>query len=110
MPTMRVALISEVFHEADGKPRLHARLSEAKELGADLAVLPELALNPWSPATVEAREEDAEPPEGPRYRLLQAAARAAGIGMVGGVIERESTGVRRSQALVFDADGALRGR
>lgn len=110
MTTMRVALISEVFHGADGKQRLHARLAQARELGADLAVLPELPLNPWSPATAEAREEDAEPPEGPRHRLLQAAARAAGIGVVGGVIERDAGGVRRSQALIFDADGALRGR
>ncbi|HEX7197466.1 MAG TPA: carbon-nitrogen hydrolase family protein, partial [Candidatus Limnocylindria bacterium] len=83
---------------------------QAKELGADLAVLPELALNPWSPATMEARAEDAEPPEGPRHRLLQAAARAAGIGVVGGVIEQDSTGVRRSQALVFDAEGVVRAR
>lgn len=110
MPIMRVALISEVFHEADGKQRLHARLAQAKELGADLAVLPELALNPWSPATMEARAEDAEPPEGPRHRLLQAAARAAGIGVVGGVIEQDPTGVRRSQALVFDAEGVVRAR
>ena len=110
MQTMRVALISEVFHEDDGKQRLHTRLAEARALGAELAVLPELALNPWSPATTEERAEDAEPPEGPRYRLLQAAARASGIGVVGGVIERDASGVRRSQALVFDADGALRGR
>jgi predicted amidohydrolase len=109
MSTLSVALISEVFYQADGKERLHARLAEAKERGAELALLPELALNPWSPATKTAREEETEPPEGPRFRMLQAAARAAGIGVVGGVIERDASGTRHSQGLVFDALGTLRG-
>ena len=61
--TLRIALISEVFHAADGQERLHQRLGEAHDLGAELAVLPELPLNPWSPVTKEARDEDAEPPD-----------------------------------------------
>ena len=57
---LTVALVSEVFWEADGAQRLKQTLAEAADRGADLAVLPELPLNPWSPATKEARDDDAE--------------------------------------------------
>ena len=106
--TLAVALISEVFHEPDGPARLRARLTEARERGAELALLPELPLNPWSPATKEAHPEDAERMGGPRTRAQAEAARGAGIGLVGGIIAiEERTGERRSRALVFDARGQL---
>ena len=106
--SLTVALISEVFHEPDGTARLVARLREARAAGAELAVLPELPMNPWRPATREPRDEDAEP-KGGRRTLAQAdAARDAGIGLVGGIIALdERTGERRSRALVFDARGEL---
>ena len=63
---LTVALISEVFWEPDGAERLKERLAEVAGRGADLAVLPELPLNAWSPATRDARDEDAEPMDGPR--------------------------------------------
>ena len=44
---LTVALVSEVFWEPDGK-RDSDRLREAVERGADLAMLPELPLNPWA--------------------------------------------------------------
>ena len=104
---MIVALISEVFHDASGPARLASRLQEARAQGAELAVLPELPLNPWSPATDVPRDEDAEPPEGPRHQLLASAARDAGIGVLGGAIVQEPTTRRRyNTALLFGRDGA----
>ena len=106
--TLSVALVHEVFHDADGAERLTLRLHEARRAGADLAVLPELPLHPWLPATRVARDEDAEAPYGPRHERLAAASRAAGIGLVGGVILRDRSSARRSNcALVFDATGRL---
>ena len=46
---LTVALISEVYWEADGVQRLKERLAEAADRGADLAVLPEIPLNPLEP-------------------------------------------------------------
>lgn len=108
MSGMRVALVHEVFGSEDDRVRLRTVLGEARERGAELAVLPELPLNPWSPATREARPEDAEPPAGPRHAALAAAARAAGIGVIGGaIVQEEKTARRFNTALVFDAEGAL---
>jgi N-carbamoylputrescine amidase len=108
--TMRIALVSEVFFTADGERRLMARLTEARTLGADLVLLPELPLNPWSPATTTPGEEDAEPPDGQRSRILSNAARAAGVALVGGAIVRDpDSGRRHNTALVFDRGGALIG-
>lgn len=106
--TLTVALISDTFFHDDAPARLHARLAEARAQGASLAVLPEIPLNPWSPATTSARAEDAEPVGGPRHRLMAAAAREAGIGLVGGAIVIDpATGRRHNTALMFDASGAL---
>ncbi len=105
---LTVALISEVFWEPDGTQRLGERLAEAADRGADLAVLPELPLNPWRPATKDAHDEDAEPMDGPRATAQAEAAAEAGIGLVGGIIHRDSaTGRRTSRALVFDGTGSV---
>jgi predicted amidohydrolase len=105
---LTVALISEVFWQPDGIARLNERLSQAAERGADLAVLPELALNPWRPSTQVPVDEDAEPMGGPRSLQLAAAARAARIGLIGGIIHRDPATQRRtSRSLVFDASGTL---
>jgi predicted amidohydrolase len=109
--SMVVALISDVFFSSDGRDRLRLRLGEARSLGADLAVLPELPLDPWFPASDQPRDEDAEPPDGPRQRALSDAAREAGIGVVGGAIVADpATGTRRSTAFVHDASGRLLSR
>jgi N-carbamoylputrescine amidase len=106
--TLTVALISDVFYTADGPDRLRARLREARERGAELAVLPEIPLNPWSPATSHARDDDAEPPEGPRQRVLAAAAHDEHVAIVGGAIVRDpATGIRHNTALVYDGRGQL---
>ncbi len=104
---LTVALVADVFWEPDGDARLEDRLREAVERGADLAVLPELPLNPWSPATKVANNDDAESMDGPRSRAQSRAAAAAGIGLVGGIIHRAPDGRRTSRALVFDRSGAL---
>jgi predicted amidohydrolase len=105
---LTVALISEVFWEADGSQRLKQRLAEVAERGADLAVLPELPLNAWRPSTKEARPEDAEPVDGPRAIAQREAAGEAGIGLIGGIIHRHESGRRTSRALIIDATGAIR--
>jgi predicted amidohydrolase len=106
--SLTVALVSEVFWQPDGAARLKQRLGECVEQGAQLAVLPEIPLNPWRPSTKVVVDEDAEPMNGPRRQLMATAAREAGIGLVGGIIHRdEVTGRRTSRALVFDATGAL---
>ena len=102
---LTIALISEVFWEADGVQRLKERLAEAADRGADLAVLPELPLNRWSPSTKTARDEDAEGMDGERARTQAEAAAEARIGLVGGIIHRDEDGRRTSRALVFDAKG-----
>jgi N-carbamoylputrescine amidase len=106
---LAVALASGVFPEpASWQRELPALLADAVRRGAELVVLPELALNPWSPAQDQPRDEDAEPPIGPRHRALAAAAAAARVGVLGGAIVSEG-GVRRNRALLFGRDGALVG-
>lgn len=108
MSALHLAAVSEVFLGARAEERLTARLVEARSLGAEVALLPELPLNPWSPATRRASEEDEEPPRGARHEIQSRAARAAGIGLVGGAIVRDpETRRRHNTALVFDALGAL---
>jgi N-carbamoylputrescine amidase len=105
---LTVALVSEVFWQADGVQRLKERLAEAADRGADLAVLPELPLNQWRPATKDAADDDAEPMDGRRARAQAEAAADAGIGLVGGIIHRGEDGRRTSRALVIDRGGAVR--
>lgn len=110
MSKLRVALVSEVFFGAGCEDRLRERLRACAEAGADLVVLPELPLHPWVPATKAARAEDAEPPGGPRATLLGDAARASGVAVLGGVIEREpERGSRHNTALLVGPEGELLG-
>jgi N-carbamoylputrescine amidase len=104
---LTVALLSEVFWEDDGPIRLKQRLAEASERGADLAVLPEIPLNPWRPSTKVAVDDDAEPMDGPRATAQREAAAETGIGLVGGIIHRDANGRRTSRALVIDAGGTV---
>jgi predicted amidohydrolase len=105
---LTVALISELFIYPNDSERLGESLKQARSRGAELAVLPEIPLNPWSPATQTPNEHDAEAPGGPRHQALRDAARAAGLGVIGGAIVRDpKSGRRHSTALVFDRSGAL---
>jgi predicted amidohydrolase len=106
--TLAVALISDVFPDPSHDKRLLVRLREARAQGAELALLPELPLDPWVAATDEARDKDAEAAGGPRHGRLGTAARSADIAVVGGAIVRDAaTGRRHNTALVVDASGSL---
>lgn len=108
--TLRVALVSDVFFDPDGPDRLRDRLRQARDLGAELAILPELPLDRWIPASDQPSEADVEPSDGPRMRAMASAAADVGIGLVGGAIVRDAAaGERRSRAFVYDAAGRLRG-
>jgi len=105
--TLAVALIAETFFDETGEDRLREALREAKSHGAELALLPELPLNRWAPATRQARDEDAEAPKGRRHQIQAAAAEAAGIGLIGGAIVKDPrSGRRHNTALLFDHSGA----
>ena len=103
---LTVALVHDVFFEDGGGERLQRRLVEARQAGAALALLPELPLHAWIGSSRVPREEDAEPPAGPRQSLLARAAREAGIGVAAGAIVREA-GRRFNRALLFDSRGEL---
>lgn len=106
---LTVALVSAVYPDASAYTRQLEDLHAARRGGASLVLLPELPLNPWSPATREARDSDAESDDGVRLRALQEAARTTGIAIVGGVIVRDaSTGRRHNTAVVVDSDGNVR--
>lgn len=107
MVARRVALISEVFFGPDAEARLAEVLARVRALGAEVAVLPELGLDPWVPCSRTPSDDDAEPASGRRETLLRAAARRAGIATVGGVIVRGADGVRRNTALFVDAGGDI---
>jgi len=105
---LKLALVHEVFWDEGGPDDLAAVLARAREEGAELAVLPELALDPWFPADSEERPEDAEPPRGRRHRAFARAARDAGIALLGGAVTIDvESGARRNRALLYDAEGGL---
>lgn len=105
---LSVALITDVFFDDPDGERLRDRLLEARHHGAELAVLPELPLNAWSPAFPEPRDEDAESLEGPRQERMAAAARAAGISLLGGAIVRSPGNRRRhNTAILFAPSGEM---
>jgi predicted amidohydrolase len=105
--TFCVALVREVFPSLD-RGDLTATLRQAKVAGAELAILPELPLNQWSPAVEQPQDADAESPNGPRHQLLSACARDLDLAIVGGAIVRDpQTGRRHNTALVFNRHGEL---
>jgi len=107
---LSIALVTEVFHGGNGEERLASLLAEARSCGAELAVLPELPLDPWFPCSRAVSDADAEAPEGRRHRALAAAATAAGIAVLGSVVVRDpATGRRHHTALLFARDGRLLG-
>ena len=105
---LTVALISDVFPQTEDATRLRQVLQHVRSMGAELAVLPELPLNRWAPATKLADEHDAEAPGGSRHQMFSDAARSTGMGLIGGAIVRDpKSGKRHNTALVFDQSGRL---
>lgn len=109
--TLTVALVTQVFPGESDWARLPDVLAEARAAGAELAVLPEIPLNPWSPVTKTALDEDAEEVDGPRQRVLSAAASSVGISLLGGAIIRDpDTGIRHNTALLYSPSGSCLAR
>ena len=103
---LTVAVVHDVFPEGETAARLDEALSTARSSGAELALLPELPIDRWVPATRDVDDADAEEPAGPRHRAFARAAKKSGIGVLGGAIVTEG-GRRRNRALLFDASGDL---
>jgi len=109
--TLTLAIITEVFPGPAEWRRLAETLGEARALGGELAVLPELPLDPWSPISKAPRDQDAEEVDGPRQRALSEAAGETGIAVLGGAIIKDpDTGARHNTALLFDASGSCLAR
>jgi predicted amidohydrolase len=103
--------VTEVFCDDPDGAALSRVLTEAKKRGAEVAVLPELPLNGWAPASKIAQDADAEEPDGPRQTAMSAAAASVGIALVGGAIVRDpATGARHNTALLYASDGACLAR
>jgi N-carbamoylputrescine amidase len=103
-----VALVTEVFPDDPEGTHLRSLLAKAREDRADLAVLPEIPLNAWSPVTKAARDDDAEEEGGARQERMAEAAATVGIALVGGAIVRDpNSGARHNTALLYDASGQL---
>ena len=108
MDELCIAMVSDVFFGGGERKRLVARLLEAKGRGADLAVLPEIACNPWSPSTKNLREEDEEELGGERCQMQADAAKEVGIGLIGAAILKKD-GLRFNTCLFWDENGELLG-
>jgi predicted amidohydrolase len=107
---LNVALIRMVFPDRNAVSGLRDALQQAYSQGAQLAVMPEIPLNTWAPATKVRQDDDAEPPAGPRHRAMSDAAREVGIALIGGAIIRNpKTGRCHNTALAFDRSGELVG-
>ena len=105
--SLTIAIVTQVFPDPPSWPSLLGVLQEAKDAGAELAVLPEIPLNPWSPITRVPREEDAEEVDGPRQRILASAAAEAELALLGGAIIRDpDSGIRHNTALLYDESGS----
>jgi predicted amidohydrolase len=104
--SLTVALVTDVFHDRGWREALAARLAEARALGAELAVLPELPLNAWCAVRRTPDAADAEAPGGPRQTALADAAREAGLAVLGGAIVTDPlTETRHNTAVLVDAAG-----
>jgi predicted amidohydrolase len=107
---LNIALIRMVFPDRDAVGGLNDALKQARSRGAQLAVLPEIPLNVWSPASKVGHDDEAELPAGRRQRAMSDAAREVGIALIGGAILRDSkTGRCHNTALAFDRSGELVG-
>ena len=101
---LTVALLREVFARQGDNEQFRAQLKEANRRGADLAILPELPYNAWSPATRQLNKDDAEGPAGWRETMQSEAARAAQISVLGGVIQQVGNN-RFNRAIMSDRSG-----
>jgi N-carbamoylputrescine amidase len=87
-----------------------ARIGEAAAAGANVVCLQELFAGQYPCQSEDhSRFDQAEPIPGPTSDLLAEAARRQGVVVVGSLFERRAAGLYHNTAVVFDADGSLRG-
>jgi predicted amidohydrolase len=109
--SLTLAIITEVFPDPSDWERLPDVLLAAGALGAELAMLPEIPLNGWSPVSMTPKDDDAEEVDGPRQEALSRAASSSGVAVLGGAIIRDpDTGVRHNTALLYDSSGSCLAR
>lgn len=109
---LRLALIQTRIlpSPAENLDRMLARIGEAAAGGAHIVCTPELFRSRYF-----CQEEDhanfalAEPIPGPTTAALAEAARRHGVAVVASLFERRAAGLFHNTAVVFDADGSLRG-
>jgi N-carbamoylputrescine amidase len=110
---VKVALVQEV-NQGDAAPnlaRIEQRVAEAAAGGARLVLLQELHNGPYFCQHQSVDEFDrAEPIPGPSTERLSALAKRHGVVLVGSLFERRAPGLAHNTAVVFDADGSLRGK
>jgi len=95
---------------AQNMERALRHVRDAARRGAQLVCLPELYLSPYFCQTHDSKCFDlAEPIPGPRTEQLSAAAKELGIVLVASLFERKMPGVCHNTAVVFDADGSMKG-
>jgi 5-aminopentanamidase len=82
-------------------------IEEAAAAGAELVVLPELAISGYVFSGADEAHECAEPAAGPTTEAWQGAAERTGCTVVGGLCELDGSGRLRNSAVVVDASGLL---
>ena len=107
--TLRLAIIHDAFPSSSDDARLGQSLAEAVADGATLAALPELPVDPWYPEHRERSDQESEAPGGKREARMAQAARAANIGLLGGLIVKQD-GRLHNRALLFDSQGQILSR
>jgi N-carbamoylputrescine amidase len=86
------------------------KLHQAAEKGAQIVCLPELFQTQYFCQREDAALFDlAEPIPGPTTAKLAAAAKQLRIVLIGSLFEKRAPGVYHNTAVMFDADGSLRG-
>ena len=83
-----------------------AKIAEARKMGADVVVLPELFKTPYFCQREDAALFNlAEPIPGPSSEAMAKAAKDSGVALVASLFEKRAPGLYHNTAAVFDADG-----